>query len=287
MTELETSAHVFDMTVSALGEGPLWHPERGTLYWFDILGKTLYQRDGETLKSWGFEEHVSAAGWVDRDTLLLASDTALSVFDLKTGESSYLQGLESDNPATRSNDGRADPWGGFWISTMGLNAERGAGAIYRYYQGELRKLYSKITIPNAISFPPSGAFACFTDTVTKQIKRVALDEDGWPDGEPSIYVDLREAGRNPDGAVFDADGTLWVAEWGAARVTGYGSDGAEVGRVDLPASQPSCPAFGGVDLSTLYITTATQDMDVSSPHDGLVYAVQMPVKGLAEYQVIL
>ena len=32
---------IFDETQCQLGEGPLWHPLRSTLFWFDILGKQL------------------------------------------------------------------------------------------------------------------------------------------------------------------------------------------------------------------------------------------------------
>ena len=140
------NATLFDARTCALGEGPLWHPERGQLFWFDILGKTLLSRQGDKTLSWRFDECVSAAGWIDRDTLLVASETALWRFDLNGAERSLVVPLEADQPLTRSNDGRADPWGGFWIGTMGFNAERGAGAIYRYYKGALRQLFAEITI---------------------------------------------------------------------------------------------------------------------------------------------
>ena len=41
-----TQPDVFSSTVCALGEGPLWHPERAQLFWFDILGKRLLSREG-------------------------------------------------------------------------------------------------------------------------------------------------------------------------------------------------------------------------------------------------
>ena len=64
---------VYDHTDCGLGEGPLWHPVRGQLYWFDIFASTLHtQEDGKT-RSWTFDEMVSAAGWTD-DSHLLISD---------------------------------------------------------------------------------------------------------------------------------------------------------------------------------------------------------------------
>jgi len=115
---------VFDDRACVLGEGPLWHPERQQLFWFDIMaGHLLTKVDGEA-QSWAFDELVSAAGWIDHDRLLIASETALYSFDLTTEEQEYIQPLEIGNTVTRSNDGRADPWGGFWIGTMGKCASR-------------------------------------------------------------------------------------------------------------------------------------------------------------------
>ena len=165
---------IYDATKCALGEGPLWHPARKQLFWFDILGKRLHTTD----HCWDFDTYVSAAGWIDHDTLIVASAKGLHRFDIKTGDHSLLCHLENDNPVTRSNDGRADPQGGFWIGTMGINAEMGAGSIYRYYKGCVRNLYTNLQITNSICFAPAGDTAFFTDTNTQMIMSVALDADG-------------------------------------------------------------------------------------------------------------
>ncbi len=165
------TAQIFDHTPCKLGEGPLWHPLRNELFWFDIIGKTLFCRGNDATKSWKFSEHVSVAGWIDENTLLVASETALLRFEIESGKSEIVHLLEADNPITRSNDGRADPWGGFWIGTMGKNAEREAGAIYRFFHGELRVLYPRITISNAICFAPGGRFAYFADTALSNRSR--------------------------------------------------------------------------------------------------------------------
>ena len=68
--------------------------------------------------------------------------------------------------------------------------------------------------PTRFAFSPDGEQACFTDTMTGRIMRVALGKDGWPVGEPELYLDLRAEGLKPDGAVIDRDGTFWSAQWG-------------------------------------------------------------------------
>lgn len=284
---------IFDQRVCELGEGALWHPVRRQLFWFDILGKRLHSIEDGQPRSWSFVEMVSAAGWVSRDVLLIAGERDLFLFDLETEEIETLAELEAADPGTRSNDGRADRQGGFWIGTMGKRGgdDPGRGSIWRWYRGELRRLYSGLTIPNSICFSPDGRFAYFSDTLTHRIRRVALDTDGWPVGEPEIFVDLSAEGILPDGAVVDAAGNLWNAQWGSARVACYGPDGRFLRAVPMGASQTSCPAFGGEGLATLYCTTAREGMDAAAlsadPEAGKTFTVQGVGPGLPEPQVIL
>ena len=283
---------LYDETPCHLGEGPLWHPERGQLFWFDIIGRKLLTREGESTRIWAFDRIVSAAGWVDRDRLLIASETDLFVFDLRTGTSESLCPLEAENPGTRSNDGRADPWGGFWIGTMGKTASPGAGAFYRFWKGELRRLHAGITIPNSLCFSPDRRFAYFTDTGTRIIRRQPLDAaTGWPAGEAEDWLDLNAEGLNPDGSVIDAEGNLWNAQWGASRVACYAPDGTFLKAVSFPARHTSCPAFGGPDLTTLYCTTARENLAAeviaAEPQNGQTFAEADAGRGLPEYRVIL
>ena len=159
---------IFDPRPCSLGEGPLWHPLRQELFWFDITAHQLLS----VSKMWQFDEHVSAAGWISQNQLLIASESQLLNFNLIKETQTKICDLESGNPVTRSNDGRADPQGGFWIGTMGWKMEKDKGAIYRYYRRELRKLFHPITIPNSICFTPSGETAYFTDTSEQKIMRV-------------------------------------------------------------------------------------------------------------------
>lgn len=289
---MTVQASVLDDRRCDLGEGPLWHPGRGQLFWFDINRGQLLSRNDEGPLTWSFGRPVSAAGWLDEGHLLVASDRALLRFSIRDGASEPVVALEADDPRTRSNDGRADPWGGFWIGTMGRKAEPGLGAIWRYYRGELRRMFAGITISNAISFAPDGSHACFADTRRRMIWHVALaGADGWPADDPQPFIDLSPAGLNPDGAVMDAEGTLWVALWGDGSVTGFGPDGQRRDRLALPSPHVSCPAFGSEGLGTLYATTACEGLDAAAleahPQAGMTFAVATGLRGQAEHRVIL
>jgi len=279
--------NVFDTTNCTLGEGPLWHPGRQSLFWFDILSKRVLMKEGNQLRDWQFETCVSAAGWVCADQILIASEIELFTLDITTGKTDTVVALEAEKPETRSNDGRADPFGGFWIGTMGKAAQTGAGAIYRYFKGELRKLISNITISNAICFSPNGDAAYFADTSQQIIHRWRLSgKDGWPIGDPEPFIDLRADNIHPDGAVVDQSGCLWNAQWGSGRVARYSPEGAYLDHIQCPASQSSCPAFGGETLTSLFVTSAA--IGVNEPQAGQTFFVKdIGAKGQAEHQVLL
>jgi len=285
------SAWVFDDTCCSLGEGPLWHPGRQTLFWFDIDNKVMFEKAiGGDRMAYRFDRSVSAAGLMAAGELMIASERDLFAFDLETRQQRVICELEADNPLTRSNDGRADPFGGFWIGTMGYNAEPNQGAIYRYYQGEIRKLFAEITVSNSICFAPNRSVAYFADSDVKVIWRVALDNDGWPVGEPSEFIDMRGEAFAPDGAVCDTAGRLWSAQWMASRVAVYSDRGELLATHQIPTSQATCPAFGGVDCSTLFVTTAgahlPDELQGTEPRAGFVFQFDGVGCGQAEHLVV-
>lgn len=271
---------------SDLGEGPLWHENR--FFWFDINNKLLHacEGDGSAHQQWDMGEHASAAARLEDGNLIIASESEFFHFDPRTGERHSLAPLEANNPATRSNDGRADRRGGFWVGTMGKRAEEGAGAFYRYYRGEVRLLYPNATIPNATCFSPDGGTAYFTDTRTRKIMQQALDSEGWPVGEPEVFFELTDGPGAPDGAVVDSTGHLWCALYGGSAVIRISPDGEPVERMALPVPNPTCPAFGGPDLKTVYVTSAKQGMDpaalAAAPLSGAILAYEIEVPGLPE-----
>ncbi|WP_299347225.1 SMP-30/gluconolactonase/LRE family protein [uncultured Maritalea sp.] len=279
---------VLDDHKCSLGEGPLWHPKTGDFFWFDIDKKLLLKRSGTSVEQIQFDRHVSAAGWLDEQNLLVADEFGLFQFNHLTKDETRIADIENDNPITRSNDGRADPFAGFWIGTMGKKAEPEAGAIYRYYRGEVRQLFDKISISNSICFSPDGEYAYFTDTVTKKIMRQTLDQThGWPVGEAELFADLSGDDLNPDGSIVDANGNLWNAQWGAGRVAQYAKDGSFLRAIEFPASQVTCPAFGGENLDQLIVTSAKIGLGDKEEFAGCTFSVSLNVKGQNEHQVVL
>lgn len=282
-------ATLFKDTRCELGEGPLW--DGTSLWFFDILAPAMYRlsRDGATLESWEGERMASAAARTEGDAILIATESDLMLFDPEAQSAETLCPLEADTPGTRSNDGRADRQGGFWIGTMGKGAEHEAGAIYRYYKGELRCLRRGVTIPNGMCFSPDGREAFFADSALGTMFRWRLDPLGWPIGAPEVFYRAERPGEVPDGAVTDESGAVWVAIWGGARVQRVGSDGAARDYVRLPVPQPSCPAL--TEDGQMFITTAREGMSEdaleAAPLSGSVFTARLSIGALPEPRVLL
>lgn len=277
-----------------LGEGPTFDPGSGKVFWFDIVGRKLLEKrwpDGETIVH-DLPEMASALGVVDDARQLLVTETGLHLRAVDTGALSLVQPIEAEDKATRSNDSRVHPSGAFWIGTMGKHAEDRAGAIYWYRRGELRRLYADIGIPNSICFSPDGSIAYFADTATNILHRINCDPaTGLPRGEPEVFLDHRDREGGIDGSVVDAEGRLWNARWGAGALDCYLPDGTHVGRIAIPASQSTCPAFAGPDARGMVVTTAWQGMDAtaraSDPQAGKTFVLEPGVTGRHEPRVAL
>lgn len=283
------TAEIFVDCKCDLAEGPFWHPKRNELFWFDINKGRLFHADAKAnvLDRIAFDEPVSAAALIDYDTLMIATASGLQRLDIASGAREPVIALEADNPDTRTNDSRVAPDGSWWIGTMGTTEVANAGTLYRYFEGEFTTLLPRQSIPNATCFSPDGRIAYFADSPTRQIRKVALNaETGLPDGPWEVFVDLTGQSAVPDGAVTDTEGFVWNAEYGGSRVVRYAPDGTVDRVVELPCPNITCPAFGGEDLKTLFITTAAQGMSEQQlaeyPLSGGIFRFDVDAPGLAE-----
>ena len=190
-----------------------------------------------------------------------------------------------DDSTIHLNDGAADPRGRFWIGSMANDAAVGRAALFRFDASEgLRTIIEGITISNGIAWSPTGDTMYHVDSGPGTIR--AFDVDG--DGEishmrPFAQFDVAREGT-PDGICIDEHGGMWVAVWGGYEVRHYSPEGELVGRVHVDTAQPSSCALGGVDGTTLYITTAQEDLSTAQlaaePHAGRLFCADVGVRGI-------
>ena len=285
---MNTKAELFVDSRCDLGEGPFWHPLLERLFWFDILNQTMLSAgtDGHIVDRITFKDTVSAGAVIDKQSLAIAQSGALLRYDFLTDTTSVIAEIDGDVPTNRTNDSRVDRAGGFWIGTMGRKAEAGVGGVYQYRAGQTTKVIESIRIPNSICFSPDGRTAYFTDSGKMIVKCATDPATGLPIGPWEDFFTMEGPG-GADGSVVDSEGYLWNARWGGGKVIRISPHGKLDKVVEVPGvSQVSCPAFGGNDLKTLYITTAREHMTPEQlerePHAGSVFAVALDVPGIAE-----
>jgi L-arabinonolactonase len=271
----------------ALGEGATWCAASGHFYWTDIEGKRLWRYDPRELTSVSFampERLCCFATCADPHYLLLGLASRLAFFDLATGAIETIVEVEAGLP-TRLNDGRCDRQGRFVFGTKHDVAKAEAiGGFYRLNEDlSLERLpLGDCAISNSIAFSPDGATMYYCDSPTRQIR--ACDYPAFANDR--VFAQLGDASGEPDGSTVDRDGGLWNAQWGGARVVRYAPDGRETARIEVPSAQPSCVAFGGARLGTLYVTSARIGLDDRALQRDLraggVFIATPAARGIAE-----
>jgi sugar lactone lactonase YvrE len=288
MTPEPVATTALDCPACQLGEGPAYDAATDTAFWFDIIGRTLFEHAAGTTRAHSLPFMASQLSVIDETRQLIFSETGLHVRDVATGRLTLHTAIEATDAATRSNDGRVHPCGALWMGTMGKEGEEGLGALYWFFRGELRQLYRGVSIPNAICFAADGATAYFTDTPTGKLMRVATDPaTGLPKGDPAIFSDTGGADGGPDGAVVDAEGCLWNARWGGSRIDAYGPDGGLRRSIGLPVSQPTCPLFVGRGADQMLVTSALKGIANSGaePEAGRTLRLDLAVRGRHDARV--
>jgi len=274
-----------------LGETPIWDPESGLLWWIDIERPTLWHLDPATGQASSTSQpgtYLGSLALTRSGKQLLARDLHLMLLDPETGATEHFASTPGESmPRTRLNDGRVDARGRLWIGTMDNNLRNGHGSLYRVEpDGTMTRVFGDVVVANGIAFDPDGRHMYFTDTRRHLTFRLTLDETGETVIQRAVFADYRAAGERPDGACVDADGCLWQAFFGGGKIIRYAPDGRIDREIALPVTNPTCICFGGHDLRTLFVTTATKfltpDQLATEPLAGSVLAIEGVGQGIPE-----
>jgi sugar lactone lactonase YvrE len=265
-----------------LGEGPVWSAAEGRLYWFDIKGRRLAWYHPQTRTRGGFDLPLVASAAAPRRAggLLMATEKGLGVFDPGEGTLEIVQPHDLE-PGFRTNDGKIDPAGNFWWSTMDDDNGKRPGVVYRTDKAmQTTRALTGIHIPNTISVSPDGTRLYMADSRLQTI----FVHDTADLGKLQVFAHTRGQPGSPDGSAVDSEGYLWNAQWGGSRVVRYAPDGAIDRIVEMPVEQPTSCAFGGGDFTTLYVTSAWDGLSPEArarqPLAGGLFAFDAGVKGL-------
>jgi sugar lactone lactonase YvrE len=283
-----------DVPPCALGEGPLWSEREQRLFFVDIVGHRIhaYRPSSSSggraaaLETWQLDRFTGSLAECRSGGLIATQQDRIVRFDPARGIASLevLAVLEDDRPANRLNDGKVDAAGRFWVGSMQHDEKAHKGRLWCVTaDGKARAVRDDIGVSNSISFDPARNRMYFADSMAKLIEQTTLDAGGMP----TVWTAFARTDKGgPDGSCTDADGFLWNAEWGASRVVRYAPTG-EIDRIiAMPVTRPSCPAFGGPDLRTLFVTSArylmSPEEDRTDVDAGCLYAIHLDdVKGVS------
>lgn len=283
-----------------LGEGPFWHPSEQALWWCDIPSFAIrrFEPASGALRSWRLPSDVGSIAPRHDGTLVVALREGLVRFDPDgdEGRGAIVERLADapyDPRDQRFNDGKCDPAGRFWVGAMDEPRRPDSASLYCWSEGRLAERQTGITISNGLAWSPDGRTLHWSDTTAHTVRAYDFEPSNGAMWNERVFArfpkraegqSLDDYAGRPDGAAMDAEGCYWVAMYEGARVLRLSPAGETIGEVRLPARCPTMPCFGGPDLRTVYVTSASVHRPASErethPANGAVLAFEVDVPGL-------
>jgi sugar lactone lactonase YvrE len=265
-----------------LGEGPLWDARTGELVWVDIMAGLVHRFDPESGTDRAFDVRQPVSAIVPRAAggYVLALRDGFAFWD--GDAATVVAPIEPQRREIRMNDGACDSRGRFWAGTMHVDYRRGEGSLYRLDADKTAQvMLSGVTISNGIAWSLDETTMYYVDTPTQCIDAFDFDAETGAISDRRRIVKIDAEAGSPDGLIVDAEGCIWVALWDGWEVRRYDPAGKHLASVAVPAARVTKPAFGGPDLTDMFITTASPEKaNPSQPYAGGVFHVRPGVAGL-------
>ena len=278
---------------NSLGEGITYSSKNNNLFWLDIgIVSKLFKLNLSSNKKEIFElpEFVTATSVKSEDELILASNNGLNLFNTSSKQFKNIINIEDHLLSTRSNDGGSDAHGRFWFGTMQNNFDKDGndipiknniGKLYKIdLNNKVNIVEESLGIPNTFVWNPDNSKFYFTDTLNGTILSYDFDLER---GLLSNKKDFASFNRGlPDGSTIDADGCIWNCRWGGSCLVRFTPKGKIDQVVEMPVQNITNCVFGGSDMKTLFITTASNNGKNESELDGSLFAINMDYQGLED-----
>ena len=276
---------------NSLGEGITYSSSNNNLYWLDIGNiSKLYSLDLSSNKKEIFElpEIVTATSIKSQNELILATTNGLKLFNTSNKKFESVVNIESQQSLTRSNDGASDALGRFWFGTMQNNFDKNGNGIPikenigKLYKVDTNKKISVIEedlgIPNTFVWSPDNKNFYFTDTLNGTILSYNF---GLESGELFNKKNFATFDRgHPDGSTIDTDGCVWNCRWGGSCIVRFTPSGKVDQIIEMPVQNITNCVFGGKDMKTLFITTASNED--KNNLDGSLFSINLNYQGIED-----
>jgi len=272
-----------------LGEGVVWDAARAIVWFVDIKRQRLWHFDPANGSN-GYTEAPAQIGWAlpaEGGFLLCGLKDGLYTFSPEREVFTRLGPVPGEPAGNRLNDACTDPWGRVWFGSMDDGESAASGRFYVFDRGTIRAAGpAGIAITNGPAVNAAGTRIYFTDTLGQKIFVADLSEEGA--GEPRLFTDIGALFPEayPDGPVVDAEDHLWTGLYHVGCVARFAPDGTLVATQAMPARDITKLAFGGAELKTGFVTSATKNMSgrdmVHMPQAGSLFAFDAPVAGFVQ-----
>lgn len=287
MTTYEPGLDVAVQAQATLGEGPTWDAAASRLIWIDILGSRVHTYDPSTGRRtvMATEQHVGAAKPRAGGGLVLNLRDGVALYDDEGADpATGFRWLHHEpTPGRRANDAAVAPDGSLWAGTMRYDEAPGGGTLSRLTGvGEATTVLDDVAVSNGTGWSPDGRLMYYIDSPTRRVDVFDVSDDGRNVSNRRQLALIEEGAGFPDGLTVDADGCVWVALWGGAAVRRYTPAGTLDRTITLPTPLATACAFGGPDLTDLYITTARVGLSDPHPMSGSLLVVPGAGKGVAQ-----
>ncbi|HTR13104.1 MAG TPA: SMP-30/gluconolactonase/LRE family protein [Roseiarcus sp.] len=252
-------------------------------------GKKLWWFDPESKQSasMGMPDRVCCFAPRRSGGFIVAFAKSVAFFDPDSGLVSELCKFEPDQSTTRLNDGRTDRQGRFIAGGMNEGSGAPTSTVIRVDpDGSTRTIISGVSCANSTCFSPDGRSMYFADSPAREIWAYDYDAKTGVPSNRRILADLKGDSGVPDGSCVDAEGAVWNAVWEGRRVIRILPNGSIDQVIEVPTLKPTCCAFGGAELATLYITSSrlgsTPEQLAGEPSAGSLFAFKSGVRGLSD-----
>ena len=276
------------------GEGAVWHAAENALYWVDINRFLIhrFQVADALVRSWIFDVPVTALSLTDRDdVLLVVLGSGVILWEPATDTRRDPLFRYDAWPAVRLNDARSDPRGSLWVGSMRNNIAADGSAIeFGGTDGVLLRLDADgktsvwrkdIGISNTMVWSPDRRRFYTGDSIANVIWAYDYDQATGAISNERPFLQGFARGL-PDGSAMDGEGFLWNCRYYGNCVVRVAPDGKIDRVVEMPVKNITTCCFGGADLTTLYVTTASAHAPLGDRLAGSLFAIRTEVKGQAE-----
>lgn len=274
-----------------LAESPMWHAAEQALYWTDWYGPTLHRKrwGQDKVESWTIANETVLGSFVfaSRGRLLLAVDSGLVIFDPASGETTPFANPDGSREGMVYNDSKLDRFGRLWVGSFELTETEPRGILHCVTADGASSIGDAgFASCNGPAFSPDGRTMYFSDSVGRRILAYDVSPDARTLANRRVFASFKLHEGLPDGLTVDAEGGVWCALFGGARVVRFTADGALHASYCLPCAITAAVAFGGPQMNTLFVATGwSSGVEQSSDETfdgGAIFALETRFRGLPE-----